>query len=226
MSHFYLSGPISGKPKGNIMEFERAAQELRQHGYKIVSPVELDQKEQICTEEVEAGSKEWRFLLARDIEIITSTETQGLFVLPGWQDSRGARLEVHVAMELGKPVVSWPERVSLYTVYDNGNGASNGRHPTSERFHSILKELGALHDKKAADYGTDQDPLANVRASSEWGIAAWVGAMTRGQDKVTRLKTFATKGKLENESVIDAFNDLAVYATLARILYEEENAAP
>ena len=35
------------------------------------------------------------------------------------------------------------------------------------RFHEILAELGALHDKKAADYGRDDDPLANVRAASE-----------------------------------------------------------
>src|SRR5207245_10917894 len=44
------------------------------------------------------------------------------------------------------------------------------RHPNSARFHQILKELGELHDKKQADYGRGDDPFANVRASTEWGV--------------------------------------------------------
>jgi len=97
------------------------------------------------------------------------------------------------------------------------------RHPVSRRFHALLAELGALHDLKQQDYGLDDDPLANVRGSSAWGVPAWVGAMVRATDKVKRLQTFAVKGTLANESVIDAFNDLAVYAVIGRILYEEES---
>ncbi len=97
------------------------------------------------------------------------------------------------------------------------------RHPSSQRFHDILKELGDLHDKKQKDYGTDEDPFNNIRASAkEWGIPAWVGAMLRATDKVRRLQKFADKGELANESVIDAFADLAVYAVIARVMYEEE----
>jgi hypothetical protein len=95
-------------------------------------------------------------------------------------------------------------------------------HPVSRRFHALLAELGALHDLKQQDYGLDDDPLANVRGSTAWGIPSWVGAMVRATDKVKRLQTFAIKGTLANESVIDAFNDLAVYAIIGRILYEEE----
>ncbi len=98
------------------------------------------------------------------------------------------------------------------------------RHPSSQRFHDILKELGVLHDKKQKDYGTDADPFNNIRSSArEWGIPAWVGAMLRATDKVRRLQKFADKGELANESVIDAFDDLAVYAVIARVMYEEEN---
>jgi hypothetical protein len=95
-------------------------------------------------------------------------------------------------------------------------------HPSSQRFHDILKDLGALHDKKQRDYGTDEDPFNNIRASAkEWGVPAWVGAMLRATDKVRRLQKFADKGELANESVIDAFDDLAVYAVIARVMYEE-----
>lgn len=39
------------------------------------------------------------------------------------------------------------------------------RHPNSARFHEILEELGALHDKKQMDYGRADDPFANINAS-------------------------------------------------------------
>ena len=98
------------------------------------------------------------------------------------------------------------------------------RHPLSEKFHGYLTEAGELHDLKQEDYGLDHDPFANVRASSEWGIPPWQGAMIRANDKIRRLQTFAKKGELKNESVIDAFMDLAVYAIIARVLFEEEQA--
>ena len=101
--------------------------------------------------------------------------------------------------------------------------ACTGRHPSSQRFLDIIGELINLHDKKQRDYGTDADPFNNIRASAkEWGIPAWVGAMLRATDKVRRLQKFADVGELANESVIDAFDDLAVYAVIARVMYEEE----
>jgi len=93
------------------------------------------------------------------------------------------------------------------------------------RFHEILKELGQLHDRKQADYGQPNDPFANIRASSEWGLAPWVGAMVRLTDKVKRLQRAAFGRTLVNESVIDSFNDLAVYAVIARCLYEESSSS-
>ena len=93
---------------------------------------------------------------------------------------------------------------------------------TSSRFHDILKELGDLHDKKQQDYGTANDPFANVRGSLAWGIPPWVGAMVRATDKLKRLQKFAQVGSLANEAVEDSFRDLAVYAIIGLVLYEEE----
>ena len=100
-------------------------------------------------------------------------------------------------------------------------------HATTTRFHEILAELGALHNLKSQDYGTGTDPLANVRASQEWGIPAWIGAMVRLNDKVRRLQSMVRNGRLVNESAEDSFRDIAVYAILALILWEEaRDAAP
>lgn len=96
------------------------------------------------------------------------------------------------------------------------------RHPTSERFHQILKELGDLHDRKSKDYGRTEDPFANVRATEEWGQAAWVGSMIRATDKLRRLQKVAQGGQLANEGVEDSFRDLAVYAVIGLVLWEQD----
>lgn len=93
----------------------------------------------------------------------------------------------------------------------------------SQRFHEVLQELGELHDRKQQDYGKENDPFANVRASNEWGVAPWVGALVRLNDKVKRLQNFARKGTLANESAIDSMRDVAVYAVIALVLYEQES---
>ncbi len=95
------------------------------------------------------------------------------------------------------------------------------RHPQSQRFHDILDDCKALHDKKQQDYGRDTDPFANVRGSADWDMPAWVGAMVRANDKIRRLQQYNKKGTLANEGVADAFMDLINYAAIAMVLWEE-----
>ena len=91
------------------------------------------------------------------------------------------------------------------------------------RFKAEIAKLIALHDRKQQDYGRDEDPFANVRASAEWGMEPWVGAMVRANDKMKRLQKAARGGTMANESVLDSFDDLAVYAVIAKVLYLEDH---
>ena len=86
----------------------------------------------------------------------------------------------------------------------------------------LLDEMRELHIRKAADYGRGADPFANVRASVDFGIPAWVGTMVRAMDKVHRIKSFVANGNLKNESVEDSLLDLAAYALIALVLFREE----
>lgn len=95
-----------------------------------------------------------------------------------------------------------------------------------DRFDEILAEMSRLHSKKGADYGSGTDPYANVRASQEFGIPPWIGALVRLNDKITRLKSFIRNGNLQNESVEDSIRDIQVYAVIMQILYEEGNSPP
>lgn len=96
------------------------------------------------------------------------------------------------------------------------------RHPLSEKFHSYLKEVGDLHDRKQLDYGTSDSPFANVESSEDFGVKPWVAALVRANDKMRRLQKLARGGLLSNETAEDSFKDLAVYALIALVLYEDE----
>ena len=216
----YLAGPMTGYPAFNYPAFDKAATDLRERGHDVQSPAEMDDPAlraiivqspdgDLKALQAQTGEGYGNFL-ARDIQIVASDAIEAVVVLPGWERSRGATLEVHVAKELGKPILRYP---TLEPV--------TRRHPSSERFHTILRDLAALHDRKSVDYGSEADPFANVRAASSWGVPEWVGAMIRATDKVRRLESFARRGSLANESAVDAFDDLAVYAVIARVLYEE-----
>lgn len=89
------------------------------------------------------------------------------------------------------------------------------------RFHKLLKEIGDLHDKKQEDYGTDDDPFANVRQVEQIGIEPWKGSVVRMGDKWKRIQKFTRQGNLANESFEDSLMDMAVYALITVILYRE-----
>lgn len=95
--------------------------------------------------------------------------------------------------------------------------------PGHPEFYRILDEMGALHERKTADYGLGADVLANCRSSQDFGIPAWLGVAVRMNDKMTRIKALAQKGELKNEPVEDSFLDIACYAIIALILYREAN---
>jgi len=89
------------------------------------------------------------------------------------------------------------------------------------RFHAVLREIGELHDRKQEDYGKENDPYRNVREGEEFGIPAWLNALSRANDKMVRLKQYACRGTLANESAEDSMKDLAVYAVIALVLHRE-----
>ena len=90
-------------------------------------------------------------------------------------------------------------------------------------FTQVLDEIRAMHDRKQADYGSDDDPFANIRASELFGMPAWLGAIIRASDKISRIQAFSRKGKLANEIVEDSLLDLAVYAVIALAMYREDD---
>ena len=132
-----------------------------------------------------------------------------------WQIARDVELsyDLRRAQKLDAAEVALPSRAGFFAPAD--------AHSSSVAFYTVLAEAARLHDKKQRDYGSDTDPFANVRASEDFGIPAWLGCIIRGNDKVRRIQSFATRGELANESIEDALIDLLVYAGIALVLYRE-----
>ena len=87
----YISGPMSGYPGWNFAAFNDAASQLRELGYEVVNPVDINTD----------VTMPWAECLKADLAAVL--ECTDVACLAGWELSRGAVLEVHVAMALSIP---------------------------------------------------------------------------------------------------------------------------
>lgn len=108
----YIAGPMSNLPQHNFPAFFAAADELRGAGFDIISPAEIDnpstRKLSLKSQDgnIDDLDQTWGELLSRDIKIVAD-EVDGVMVIPGWQKSKGARLETFCAYVSGKPIYSY-----------------------------------------------------------------------------------------------------------------------
>lgn len=114
--HGYLCGPMTGRPHFNFPLFHAAARELRARGWEITSPAELDSPEAKKAAEESltgdashyAANDSWGDLLARDVKLIADGAIDAIICLPGWERSRGGKLETYVARLCGLPLLEYP----------------------------------------------------------------------------------------------------------------------
>ena len=90
MKRIYLSCAMSGVPELNFPLFHSEAARLRALGYDVVNPAEINPD----------ASKSWAECMRDDIKALCDCDA--ICMLKGWQKSKGAHLELHIAhrMEL------------------------------------------------------------------------------------------------------------------------------
>lgn len=99
----YLAGPMRGIPDYNFPAFHAAAKSLRERGHFVWSPAERDEQ-QDGFDPAKDEAKPLRYYMAYDLPAVLNSDA--VAVLPGWENSTGAKLEVHVARVCGIPVLA------------------------------------------------------------------------------------------------------------------------
>lgn len=94
---FYMAGPMSSYEYFNLPAFEAAAKLLRERGYTVKTPFEINllQHQRGITE-----THEQRIIYLRNDIRCLIDECRGIILMPGWCASKGARLEQGIAAAL------------------------------------------------------------------------------------------------------------------------------
>lgn len=85
----YLCGPMTGWENFNHPRFNQAAFELRLWGFQVFNPAENGVR-------LDAP---WETHMR--VDIVHLVQAEAVALLPAWDDSKGAKLEMHIARELG-----------------------------------------------------------------------------------------------------------------------------
>lgn len=95
MTTLYVAGPMTGLPEENFPAFFAAEKQLKAAGATVLNPAARAGK---------TKNMPWSWYLRRGIRDVTLAD--GVALLPDWELSRGAQLEVRVARGLDIPCVT------------------------------------------------------------------------------------------------------------------------
>ena len=184
----YIAGPMSGIKEFNFPAFDAASAKYRALGYTVMSPAEMDRlvgfdpTGMTGREDLALHGFSIREALVRDLETVTTCN--GIILLEGWEQSKGARAELALAAALemwaiedafgGEPIAAslllsrteaTPGIQSREVRTTSSTGAQKGVKP--ERYDLIPVEALA---EVARHYGRGAEKYAahNWRKGYEW----------------------------------------------------------
>jgi hypothetical protein len=111
----YVAGPMRGIPEFNFPAFHTATAKLREQGHHVFNPAEKDNERhgKDISKGNEAGCEKiaaeqhgfnLREALGHDLQFICA-EADAIALLPGWENSKGAKAEHATALALGLEVI-------------------------------------------------------------------------------------------------------------------------
>ena len=94
---YYLAGPMTGYEEFNYPAFERSQRELRGDGVNVESPHSIP-----WPEIPHDGEELWQTMMRQALRLLLACE--GIILLRGWTESKGALVEYNIATALKMPV--------------------------------------------------------------------------------------------------------------------------
>lgn len=192
----YIAGPMTGYQDHNLPAFAAAAVELAEHNHEPINPGRHGAD----------PTYTWADYLRRDLVDLVGAD--GVAVLPGWESSRGASLEVRTALALEMPVrtisgwtgTGWDRRVITAapeppTANEVGAWLRHNFGPDRSVRDQVLvvaEEVGelcrAIVKREQGIRGTREEWDAAVRKeAADIGIALLAVAHTEGFDLPTEM---------------------------------------
>lgn len=104
MTRLYISGPVTGVENDNIPAFTAAAHRILDSGFGNTARIPhmfVDEDD------------DWPTAMRKSIHELTSGVYDGLALLPGWEQSKGACLEKQVAEACGIPCKTVDEWIAV-----------------------------------------------------------------------------------------------------------------
>jgi hypothetical protein len=98
----YISGPMTGRPDFNYPAFHKAEEYIKSLGYIPLNPARNFGGRTDLPREV---------YLRKDVEMLL--QANEVWVLPGWQEGEGSKLEVAIAQALNIPVVEYDTQTPI-----------------------------------------------------------------------------------------------------------------
>lgn len=128
----YISGKITGDDNYRT-KFAKAEKRLIRDGYAVLNPAEFSKGMEKKAKEL-GVTLEWGDYMRKCL--VTIPAADAMYMLRDWQESRGARLEHHIASELGIKIVYEEEASEERASCDNSSIV---------KLHYLLKGSGIPH---------------------------------------------------------------------------------
>lgn len=113
-SNFYLAGPMRGIHLYGLHNFALGSWRLREMGHTVFNPMESDLA--LLKLDPHVPIEEQNFdlndAMRRDFAFIIDPSCDGVVLLPGWGESKGAIVEVLVARGCGKPIYVFDDEIA------------------------------------------------------------------------------------------------------------------
>ena len=135
----YIAGPMRGIPELNFPAFDSAEEKWRKRGWGVVNPAQMDREHGYVPTKSQTVFKDLSIQQAMSRDLPAVAGTHAIALLPGWEKSQGAKMELQHAIERRKELydAETGNRLKLKDVKaglgeDVLRGAIAGRLPVSK----------------------------------------------------------------------------------------------